>query len=154
MSYHLVVDYLVDLGTSYQVEKLPSGVSKDVVKYNMLVDGLNISTVLLAAAAAFACLFAFSTALMFAGAGFLLRHLVTYQRDKFFVLPDRPKETKEELWIWETARKLWKGTEAMLVTKTKESILFENLKKKRPKGWVISDKIFFGLIPKENKIVL
>lgn len=153
MSYHLVIDYLVDLGTAYQVEKQPQGVSKDVVKYNMLVDGLNISTVLLASAAAFACLFAFSTALMFAGAGFLVRHLVTHQREKFFVLSDRPKSINEGWSIWGTVKKVWKGTESLLGKKTKEAILFENLKMKCPKGWVITDKIFFGMIPRENRIV-
>jgi len=157
MSYHLAIDYFVDRGAAHFVEKEFSGIPQarkeailPAVKYNLLVDALNISTALLVSAVALACLFSFSNALMLAGVGFLLRHVATHQRDKYFLPPNQPVQVNEGWlpWLIELVRKKVDGEQ------TKEAILFANLNMPKPKDFVINQKYLFGMITIEEKILV
>lgn len=157
MSYHLVIDYLVDRGAVHQIEKEFSAIPQarkeailPAVKYNLIVDALNISTALLVSAAALACLFSFSNALMLAGAGFILRHVATHQREKYLLPPNQTGQTKEGWlpWLIELVRRRVDGEQ------TREANLFANLKMPKPKDFVINQKYFLGFITVEEKVLI
>ena len=147
MPIHITLDALAEKAARFLLNRQNLTEERRVqilpaTKYNLLIRGFNVSSILLVAAAVFALFFSFITSGVFLAFGLFLRTIAQKEIHKYSV-PSNQRSNVQEFWRYFT----WAAAE----DETARNI-FENVRLPKPEGWVCDEIIFADFVLWKNKI--